>query len=349
MRNYLVSLLCAAALVGCKKADKAADGSGSASGSAGSGSAVAGSGSGSAGSGSAGSGSGSGSAGSGSAVAGSGATDPGGAGATAPSDKGGLTILDAGAEPRVQLAYKIPAGTKQAFLLSVDMGMDMGAMGGKMKIPSMNMDGDVAFAADGTDPTAMDYTLTTKSLKFVDTPGAAMPAAAINGKLAGVQNMVATGTLSPSGKVSNFKIDMKDAPPEVQQSLSGLRQSYDQMVTQFPADPVGKGARWQVVAEIDQNGVKAKQTAVFEVVSIEGSVVTLKNTVTINAPAQTINANGVSAELKRMSGTGSADLAIDLTKMIGPTTMTMHIDEELAAMGQSLTMAMDMKMKMDPK
>ncbi len=335
MRNYLVSILCAAALLGCKKADKAADGSGSASGSAGS--AAAGSATGSAAA---------------PTRAGSAAPAPAApapAAATAPSDKGGITILDAGAEPRIQLAYKIPAGTTQAFQLTVDMGMDMGAMGGKMKLPSMNMDGDVAFAADSTDPTAMAYTLTTKSLKFVDTPGAAVPASVVNAKLAGVQNMVATGTLSPSGHVSNFKIDMKDAPPEVQQTLSGLRQSYDQMVTQFPAEPVGKGARWQVVADMDQNGVKAKQTAVFEVVSIEGSVVTLKNTVTINAPAQTINANGVSAELKRMSGTGSADLAIDLTKMIGPTKMAMHIDQELAAMGQSMTMAMDMTMTMAPK
>jgi hypothetical protein len=29
--------------------------------------------------------------------------------------------------------------------------------------------------------------------------------------------------------------------------------------------------------------------------------------------------------------------------------MTLHIDEELSAMGQSLSMAMDMAMKMDPK
>ncbi len=322
MRNYFVTLVCAAALLGCNK-DKKDAGGGSASGTA---------------SGSAGSG--------GSAASG---TASGGGGATAPTDKAGLTVLDQGAEPRSKLEYKIPPGTKQSFALSVDMGMDMGsAMGGKMKLPSMVMEGEVGFdqaAAGG----GMPYKLTTSKLEFVDTPGAAVPAAMINDKLKGVQNMVATGTLAPNGHVSDFKIDMAGAPPEVQQTLSGLKQSYDQMVTQLPDQPIGKGGRWQVVQQIDENGIKAQQTAVFEVVSIDGSTVKLKSTVALTAPSQTINSNGISADLKRMAGTGSADLTLDLTKLVGPTTMTLHIDEELAAQGQSLSMSMDMAMKMDPK
>jgi len=323
-----VALVCATALAGCKKDGGA--GGGSASGSSGSGSASA---------------SGSGSA-SGSAGSASGTT---GGGATAPTDKPGLTVLDQGAEPRVQLQYKIAPGTKQDFNLSVDMNMDMGsAMGGKMKLPSMQMDGAVAFDAATADG-GMPYKLTTSKLGFVDTPGAAVPAAMINDKLKGMQNMVATGTLAPNGHVSDFKIDMAGAPPEVQQTLSGLKQSYDQMVTQLPDQPIGKGGKWQVVQQIDQNGIKAQQTAVFEVVDISGSTVKLKSTIALTAPAQKMTQGAVTADLKRMAGTGSADMTLDLTKLIGPTEMTLHIDEEMSAMGQSINMAMDMVMKMSPK
>jgi Family of unknown function (DUF6263) len=324
MRKYFVSLVCVAAMVGCKKDQGAATGSGAAS--AGSNGSAAGSGSATAGSGSA----------------------AGSAAATAPTDKPGVKVLDQGSEPRVKLTYKIPQGTKQAFEMSVDMGMDMGAMGGKMKVPSMNMQADVEFpevAADG----GMKYKLVTHDLKFVDTPGARVSASMLNAKLAGMGDMEATGTLAPSGKVSDFNIEMKNAPPQIKQMMGNLKQSYDQMVTQLPDEPIGKGGRWQVVATMDQNGVKATQTAVFEVEDISDSVVKLKSTVTVAAPAQTINSGGMSVQLKRMTGTGSGNITLDLTKLIGASDMTLHIDEDLEAMGKSMSMAMDMTMKWAPK
>lgn len=257
-------------------------------------------------------------------------------------------MLDAGVEPRTRLTYAIPVGSAQSFEMTVDMRMDMGSMGGVMTLPRLAMTGDVAIAASPA-PASVAYTLTTRRLEFIDRPGAAMPASAINAKLGGVQHMVATGTLAPTGKVSNFAIDAHEASADVVQSLSGLRQSYDQMVTQFPVAPLGVGGRWQIVADIDQNGMKAKQTATFEVVSITGTSVVLHNHVVLDAPSQTIVANGVQAELRSMKATGDAAVTVDRTRLLGPTTLTMHLVEELEAMGQSLTMAMDMDMAMSPK
>jgi len=328
MRKYFVSLVCVAALVGCKKDKSTAAGSGSASGSAGS-AAAAGSDTGSAAAGS--------DTGSGSAAA-----------AAAPTDEVGVKVLDAGSEPRTKLVYNIPKGTKQAFEMSVDMSMDMGAMGGKMKIPGMEMQADVEFpevAADG----GMKYKLVTHDLKFVDTPGARMSASMLNSKLAGMGDMEATGTLSPNGKVSDFTIEMKNAPPQIKQMMSNLKQSYDQMVTQLPDEAVGKGARWQVVANMDTNGVKASQKAVFEVVDISGSIVKLKSTVTLTAPEQTINSGGTSVKVKKMAGTGTGDITLDLSKLIGASSMSLHVTEDLEAMGKPLSMAMDMSMKWEPK
>jgi hypothetical protein len=333
MRTHFVSLACALALIGCSK-DKSKEGAGSASGTA----TASGSGS------SAASGSGS------SAASGSGSSAASGSGSSAASAGGGagvLKVLDQGSEPRIQLVYKIPPNSKQSFITTMDMSMDMGAqMGGKMKLPSMEMDGDVAFGtpAGGGIP----FTLTTSKLEFVDTPGAAVPASMINDKLKGV-SMTASGTLQPNGHLDDFKMDAKNAPPEMQQTLDGAKRTYDQMVTQLPDVPVGKGARWQIVQKIDENGIKAEQTAVFEVVDIKDTTVQLKSTVALSAPPQQITTNGMTADLKKMAGTGSADLTLDLTKMIGPTNLTIHIDQELAAMGQSLTMAMDIVTKMEPK
>src|SRR5436309_1905842 len=122
MRNYFVCLVCAAALLGCKNGKDAAGAASGVSGNAGS-AVPAGS--------------------AGSAASSSTAGSVGIGAATGSTDKAGLTVLDQGAEPRAQLQYKIAPGTKQAFTLAVDMNMDMGAaMGGKMKLPSMQMDGE---------------------------------------------------------------------------------------------------------------------------------------------------------------------------------------------------------------
>ncbi|HTJ42323.1 MAG TPA: DUF6263 family protein [Kofleriaceae bacterium] len=322
MRTTLVSLVCALALVGCNK-DKKEAGGGSASGTA--------------------------SASDGSASGSSGSAASGSSGSTAPVSGGpaGMKVLDQGSEPRIQLVYKIPPNSKQSFTTTMDMSMDMGAaMGGKMKLPSMQMDGDVAFGEPKG--AGVPFTLTTSKLEFVDTPGAAVPASMINDKLKGV-SMTATGTLQPNGHLDDFNMDAKNAPPEMQQTLDGAKRTYDQMVTQLPDVPVGKGARWQIVQKIDENGIKAEQTAVFEVVDIQGTTIKLKSTVALSAPPQTITTNGVTADLKKMAGTGSADLTLDLTKMIGPTNLTIHIDQELSAMGQSIAMAMDIVTKMEPK
>jgi hypothetical protein len=322
MRTHLVSLACALALVGCSKDKKPAGGeaSGSASGS-GSASASA--------------------SGSDTASGGGSATTTGGAPA-------GMKVLDTGSDPKIQLAYKIAPNSKQSFTTTMDMSMDMGAsMGGKMKLPQMEMDGDVAFG-DKNASGAVAFTLTTSKLEFVDTPGAAVPASMINDKLKGV-SMTATGTLAPNGHLDNFNMEAKNAPPEMQQTLDGAKRTYDQMVTQLPDVPVGKGARWQIVQKIDEGGIKAEQTAVFEVVDISGDQIKLKSTVALSAPPQSITTNGMTADLKKMAGTGAADLTLDLTKMIGPTDLTIHIDQELAAMGQSISMAMDIVTKMEPK
>jgi hypothetical protein len=314
-----VSLACALALVGCSKDKK--DGAATASGSAGTGSASASD-----------------------VASGGSAASAGGAAASASNMK----VLDQGAEPRQVLLYKIPPNSKQGFTTSMDMTMDMGEqMGGKMKLPSMEMDGDIAFG--DKDPSgAVAFTLTTSKLEFVDTPDARVPASMLNDKLKGVA-LAATGTLAPNGHLANFQMDAKNAPAEMQQMLSGAKNTYDQMVTQLPAEPVGKGARWQVVQKVDQSGIKAEQTAVFEIVDITGDQVKLKSTVALSAPPQKITQGGATVDLKKMAGTGAADLTLDLTKMIGPTDLTIHIDEEMAMMGQSISMSIDLVTKMLPK
>jgi len=263
----------------------------------------------------------------------------------------GLKLLDPGAEPRKELRYKVAKGTKQAFegLIDIAMTMNIGPMQ-NMKLPTMRMVGSLEFT-DVTPDGKMKYVMVTEKIEFLETKGTApLNADMLNKQFANKLNgMKATGEIDPLGKVSNFAVDMSSVPKEMQEMLQGLRQSLNQMAAPLPTEAIGKGARWQVNQNLDQDGIKVNQTVVYELGDVKDSEATLKSTVTLNAPSQTISKSGVSVQLNKMTGTGTGTMKIDFTKLLGPTEMTLHIDQDAAAMGQNMKMGMDMKVKMGPK
>ena len=114
---------------------------------------------------------------------------------------------------------------------------------------------------------------------------------------------------------------MKNAPPQIKQMMGNLKQSYDQMVTQLPDEPIGKGGalaggrrRWT------RTGSRRPRPRSSRSRTSSDSEVKLKSTVTVAAPPQTINSSGMSVNLKRMTGTGSGNITLDLTKLIGAST-----------------------------
>jgi hypothetical protein len=278
-------------------------------------------------------------------------TKPADPGATAPTataaSAGSIEILSEGAEPRFQLKYQAPAGTKQKMEMSMDMTMDIAGMG-KMTTPTIIMLGDmevVSVAADGKSTNKMTFT----GVEVKDTKDS-MPGAgdAIKDAMAKIKGTSTTMVLEPNGKVVSVEVDAPN-DPMLAQTMDQAKQGLDKMVTQLPDQAVGKGAKWRVKQTIEQGGIKMDQTIAFEVVEITATTAKLKGVLSMSAPKQTMDQGGISATVEKMDGNGTTELDIDFTKVVPTVTAAIDMDMKMTAMGQAQEMGMSMKMKIRAK
>lgn len=269
-------------------------------------------------------------------------------GATAVATGGGsLEVLSEGAEPRFQLKYQAPAGTKQKMEMSMDITMDIPMMG-KMSMPTMIMVADVevvSIAADGKITNKMTFT----GVELKDTKDS-MPgiADAMKEPMEKIKGTSTTMVIEPSGKVVSMEVDAPN-DPMLEQTMGQTKQGLDQMVAQLPDKPVGKGAKWRVKQSVEQGGMKVDQTIVFEVVEVTATTAKIKGVATLSAPKQDMQQQGMTVTLEKLDGNGTTDLDIDFTKVVPTVTGTIDMDMKAGAMGQTQEMKMSMKMKIKAK
>lgn len=256
-----------------------------------------------------------------------------GAGSGSGSDKSNVTVVDPGAEPRTLLTYQIAPHSKESVVVTTSL---VGTIAGeKSAFPTMEMDGDVVFGDANKD--GVGFTFTTSKLVYQDTPNAMISAAELNPRMKGV-TLTVTGTVTPTGHIDDFKLSMSDNAPEaLRKGANDLENTYSQMVAELPTVPVGRGAHWQRVVKVQDNGVDAQQTMDFTLVDLQGSKVVVKTAIALDGKPQKIGAN----ELKKFTGKGTYDGTLDLTQMIGASVMTLHVDQELVAMGRDISYSMD--------
>lgn len=275
-------------------------------------------------------------------------TDPAaGAGATATgttpaASAGTLEILSEGTGNKYVLKYQPSAGLKQGMEMSMDMAMDTPM--GKMTIPTMIMKADVEVVS--VDPKGNITTkMTFQDIDVKETKDS-MPgiADAMKQQMASMKGMTATMTIEPSGKVVSSEFGAPSDPMLAQQ-IGQTQQSLNQMVAQLPDKPIGKGGKWQVKQQMDQNGMKIDQTSVFEVVAISEKTAKIKTVATLSAPKQTMNQGGVQAELEKLDGKGTIDLDLDFTKVVPSVQSKMDMSMTVNAMGQPMDMKTALTMK----
>ena len=258
-----------------------------------------------------------------------------------------ISLLQPGIEPRTELRYKVAKGFKQGVEIDINMTMD-GMPTGKMIMPTMVMNADMSIddvSADGN----MLFKLVTTEMTAKDAPGSSVPASMMAPMMSKMKGLTTTATMDPMGKVSDMKLNLDNAAPEVQQMMSSLRQSFDQLTTPLPKEAVGKGAKWRSVVAVEQNGIKVTATTTFELIDLTGSVATLKGTLELSAPPQTITQKGVTIDLKKMSGNGTVESKLDLTKLAPTAQTTMALQQQMNAMGQDMNMSINMNVSMLPK
>lgn len=260
-------------------------------------------------------------------------------------------VLDEGAEPRFQLAYAIPEGSTETLdmIMDIEMSMSGGGMaGGEIVMPRMIMTTDIEVPKVNKDG-SMQLVMITTDVKVQDRAGA-MPGVAgtVESEVAEMIGMRMTATLMPDGRTKNLKLDEKSVSAKVRDEMRATEQAFDQMMALLPDVPVGKGARWRVEQTVRQGGIRLNTVSTYEVLEVSESGAKVHADIELDAPAQTIEQNGIKVRLDHMTGSGGFDTTVDFARLVDRVEGRLNMDMEMSAMGQSISLDMGMGIQILP-
>jgi hypothetical protein len=243
-----------------------------------------------------------------------------------------VKLLEPGAEPRSDLSYGLSKGTSQKMAMAMDMMVGVKTKGQSMPqtpMPRMTM----TFDTGVTDRNAagefkIDSRLVATS---VDPSGAQQEqmAKALRPQIEGMKGLGMVYWVSAKGYVHDVKLDVPaSVPASAQQIMSGMSQSFESMVTPLPAEPVGIGARWQVVSRVATGGADILQSAIYTLKARSGPRATLELTMVQLAADDTIHTPqmpaGMNAKVRGFTSGGTGTSQMDL-KTVAPESGTMTI------------------------
>ena len=242
-----------------------------------------------------------------------------------------VRLLEPGAEPRADLSYAIAKGPAPKLGMAMDMAVSVKA-GGQVNnaaLPRMGMtlDGSAAEASAAGEwkilASLVGITIDGKG------PQAEQMAAAMRPQIESMKGLAINYWLSPKGRVRDVKVELPKGFPKAAEALvAGLNQSFESMVAPLPVEPVGLGAKWQVVSRMAASGADLLQSATYTLEARDGAHATLDMTTTQLSASDTIHAlgspGGAVTRVKAFSSGGSGTTRIDTTSVVpesGTTTM----------------------------
>ncbi|WP_156338767.1 hypothetical protein [Chondromyces crocatus] len=230
-----------------------------------------------------------------------------------------VRLLDPGAAPHATVAYaitpgKYPLGTRMDVNMAVSIG---GQAMPSQPMPQLVIVMDVDVAAK--DPAGLFPVVGTLRSMSSQAKGADQEemAKAMQPQLQAFKGLSMSCKLSPSGQARDFALKMPPGvPAEAEQLMSGMSQSFESMVVPLPSEPVGTGARWQVLTRINSTGADIVQSSLFTLKSRTGDQLNLDVKLEQFAASATVNMPGMppgaSAQLLGFKSGGTGMSRIDL-------------------------------------
>jgi hypothetical protein len=247
-----------------------------------------------------------------------------------------VKLVDAGALPRQAMSYALEKGRSQGIALALDMTLSLTSGGQAIPsttVPRLTMLLDLATADQNAKG---DYRIDAKLNKVtVDPKGPAQEqiATALRSHLGAMAGLGMGYWVTPQGLVHDLKIDVPpDFPAQAQQMLSGMNQSVESMVAPLPAEPVGVGARWQVMTRVTSAGADLLQLSTYELTARDGAKLSLKVGLTQLAASAALPVPGaggdLSARLEAFRSGGSGTSEIDTTR-VAPRAGEMTLESKM--------------------
>jgi hypothetical protein len=241
-----------------------------------------------------------------------------------------VELLSPGDEPRRELRYVFEPGTRERVTVELDMEMVLelaDAPSPPVQLPRMQMVLDLAIEelAEGERAAADDavrYTFELSEASALASDGVDPTVLrAVEQGLAQTVGTRGSAVVDARGFNRETRIDIPaGAPPETRQMMETTAQQMEQLASPLPAEPVGEGARWEVVQHLEQNGMAIVQTSVVTLLSIDGRRGRLETTIRQDAEPQVVDMPGAmagaTAELLELRSRGEGAIDFDLGRLM---------------------------------
>ncbi|MGC4065603.1 MAG: hypothetical protein QM784_13340 [Polyangiaceae bacterium] len=270
----------------------------------------------------------------------------------------GLTVLDVGTEPRMQPRYALKKGKTFRIGLVQKNRIAVKANGESMPpsdVPAIK----TILQWDVTETQGDTAKLAFKVISAKVQGNATDPMAAqVNELLAGFKTFRGTQTIDTRGKLIDFAIDdTQETQPQLAQALESVKQSLGQMVAPLPEEPIGIGARWQVISRLEQFGLQLTQKVEYRVVSVQPKGITAAVTIEQSSPPGKVSPpgmpQGMAVDLLALDSKGQGEVQIDYDKFVSQSKldltlgMKMRVPEGAGVPAGGQTVEMDLTMGVD--
>ncbi len=157
--------------------------------------------------------------------------------------------------------------------------------------------------------------------------------------------------LEPELETSTFKQE------GFQGMFETMQRSFAQLAAPLPKDPIGIGAKWEAISEVNQLGVALTQTATYELVELKGDRGKLKVEIVQDKPRGEIRLPGMAAaarsKLANMGTKGGGHVSFDLKKTVpkGSIEAVLVADSmgDLRGMPSKMTLKMQYRALFEPE
>lgn len=264
-----------------------------------------------------------------------------------------VTVLDNGAEPRRELRYRFDDGSSERASIEMTIRLNMSMGGSQQQVvafPTVRMLVDLGPMAV-TDDGSARYEFAISSAELVD--GADTNpnlAAALRGSLGQLPSVSGWARIDSRGVTLAGDIELADGvDPQLAQVFDSAEQSLQQMSALLPLEPVGLGARWQVVQDAESAGFSVTQTAAYTLTAINGDDVTLNVSLTQTGSDQAVDfaglPAGIEASLESLESTGTGSMRVNLSRFVpeSDAAVAMVVALGLAVQGQAQQIGLDMR------
>jgi hypothetical protein len=208
--------------------------------------------------------------------------------------KPGITVelLEPGNAPLREVRFKPAVGSKQTAEMIMKMNQVVSVGGNKMpsqSIPPQKMVIEIV-VTDIADNGDISFDFTYTDVQVIDDPNNPSPIAkTIEDMLKPLIGAKGRGIVSDCGITRKGEFDIPAGlNPAIKQMLEGMKDSMNRLSSPVPSEPIGTGAKWEVIQEIEANGMKLTQTSTHEIETMDEKGFQIKIDVSQQADPQEI-------------------------------------------------------------